>query len=119
MVAGSIPPSATCFLEPVMQKLLSPPAGDRELLDMKITVKSIFDPNETELDTQSTTLGALLNELSNNQGVATVQFYDSQLGEIHSDCEVLVNGQALTDGLNTKLNDGDRVEIYIIMRSGG
>jgi molybdopterin converting factor small subunit len=86
---------------------------------MKITIKSVFDPNETELDTQSATLGALLDELSNNQRVATAQFFDRQLKELYSDCEVLVNGQALTHGLNTSLKDGDRVEIYIIMRSGG
>jgi molybdopterin converting factor small subunit len=88
-------------------------------LDMKITIKSIFDPKETELDTQSATLGALLDELSNNQMATTAQFYDSKLGEIYSDCQVVVNGQSLTDGLNTRLKDGDRVEIYIVMRSGG
>jgi molybdopterin converting factor small subunit len=86
---------------------------------MKITVKSIFEPNETELDTQSTTLGAMLDELSHNQRMMTEQFFDSELKELYSDCEVMVNGQALTDGLDTKLKDGDRVEIYLIMRGGG
>jgi len=86
---------------------------------VKITVKSIFDPNETELDTQSTTLGALLDELSNNQKVATVQFFDRERREIYSHCEVVVNGRILTDGLDTKLKEGDRVEIYVIMPDGG
>ena len=86
---------------------------------MKITVKTVFDPDAAELDTQSTTLGALLDELDSNQRVKTAQFFNSELREIYSDCEVLVNGQALTDGLNTKLNDGDRVEIYVIIAGGG
>jgi sulfur carrier protein ThiS len=86
---------------------------------MKITVKSIFEPNEIELDTQSNTLGALLYELSHNQRMTTAQFFDSELREIYSDCEVAVNGRALTDGMNTELKDGYRVEIYIIMQGGG
>ena len=86
---------------------------------MKITVKTVFDTDAAELDTQSTTLGALLDELDSNQRVKTAQFFNGELREIYSDCEVLVNGQALTDGLNTKLNDGDRVEIYVIIAGGG
>jgi molybdopterin converting factor small subunit len=90
---------------------------------MRITVKSIFDPNETELDTQSTTLGALFDELSSdNYRLIVAEFFDSEHREIYPYCEVVVNGQtyqALTDGLDTKLKDGDRVEIYVIMPDGG
>jgi sulfur carrier protein ThiS len=86
---------------------------------MKITLKSIFEPNEIELDTQSTTLGALLDELSHNHKITTAQFFDSELKEIYPDCEVAVNGRALTDGIDTELKDGDRIEVYIIIAGGG
>lgn len=86
---------------------------------MKITVKSIFEPSEIELDTQSTTLGALLDELSDNKTVKTTQFFDSRLREIYSDCEVAINKHAVTDGLDTKLKDGDKIEIYLVMLGGG
>ena len=89
---------------------------------MKITAKSSFDLNERDVETQSTTLGALLDELSNNYKLTRAEFFDSEQGELYPDYEVLVNGQpyqALTDGLNTKLKDGDKVEIYLIMLPGG
>ncbi len=89
---------------------------------MKITVKSSFNLNETDLETQSTTLGALLDELSNNYKLTKAEFFDSESGELYPDYEVLVNGQSfqvLTDGLDTKLKDGDKVEIYLIMLPGG
>ena len=89
---------------------------------MKITVKSSFNLNEIDLETQSTTLGALLDELSNNYKLAKAEFFDSERREVYPDCEVLVNGQSfqvLTDGLDTKLKDGDKVEIYLIMLPGG
>ena len=90
---------------------------------MKITVKSSFNLNETDLETQSTTLGALLDEVQNkNKLLMKVEFFDSESEELYPDCEVLVNGQsyqALTDGLDTRLKDGDKVEIYLIMLPGG
>lgn len=89
---------------------------------MKITVKSSFDLNETELETQSTTLGALLEELSSNYRLTGSEFFDSERKEVYPDCAVFVNGQpyqALTDGLDTELKDGDKVEIYLIMLAGG
>ena len=90
---------------------------------MKVTVK--FYPNKTDLETQSTTLGALLAELQNtNKLLMKVDFYDSEHREVYPDCNVLVNGQPyqnLPDGLDTKLTDGDEVEIitYMFMLAGG
>ncbi len=89
---------------------------------MKIVLKSSFNLNETEFETQSTTLGALLDELQSSNTLMNVEFFDSSLKELYPDCDVLVNGQSyqvLSDGLNTRLNDCDRVEIIMFMWVGG
>ena len=88
---------------------------------MKITLKSSFNLNETELETQSTNLGALLDELQNNK---KLEIFDSERKEVYPDCDVLVNGesyQVLADSLDTKLKDGDKVEIvmFMFMLGGG
>ena len=88
---------------------------------MKITLKSSFNLNDTELETQSTTLGALLDELQNNK---KFEIFDSERKEVYPDCDVLVNGesyQVLADSLDTKLKDGDKVEIimFMFMLGGG
>ncbi len=79
---------------------------------MKITLKSNLNLKVTDLETQSATLAALLDEISNNSG----------LMPIYPDCEVLVNGQSyqiLPAGLDTKLKDGDEVRIIMFMLGGG
>ena len=89
---------------------------------MKIALKSTFNMIETDLETQSATLGALLDELSNNYEPKKMKFFDSESGEVYPDCEVLVNGQSyrrLADGLDTKLKNGDKIEIIIIPLAGG
>ena len=90
---------------------------------MKITVKFSFNPNETRLETKSPTLGALLDELSNSYNVKEVEFYDSDRREVCFDCDVLLNKQSyqvLTEGLDTKLKDGDKVEIMkLVVLQGG
>lgn len=89
---------------------------------MKITLKSSFNLNEIELETQSATLAALLDELSSNHKLTKIEFFDSESGELYPDCEVLVNGQSyqlLADGLDTKLKDGDKIEIIIFTLAGG
>ena len=88
---------------------------------MKISVKSNLNLKETDLETQSTTLGALLEELHNKRKFDVL---DSERREVHSDCDVLLNGQSyqvLPDGLDTKLRDGDKVEItmFLFMLGGG
>ncbi len=90
---------------------------------MKISVKFSFNPRNIELDTQSPTLGTLLGELSNNYSVREFEFFDNDREEVCFDCEVLLNGQSyqvLTNGLDTELSDGDRVEIikFIILQGG-
>jgi len=82
---------------------------------MQIIVKSNLAQNETQLETQSTTLGALLGELQNNK---KIELFDTERGEVYPDCDVLVNGQPyqlLADGLDTSLKDGDKVEIIMCM----
>lgn len=89
---------------------------------MKIIVKSSFNLKETELETQSTSLGALLDELSNHYRLTKFPFFDSKSREVYSYCEVLVNGQSyqvLADGLDTRLEDGNRVEIIMFALGGG
>ena len=89
---------------------------------MKITLKSTFNLNETDFETQSVTLSALLDELSNNQKLTKIEFFDSESGEAYPDCEVLVNGQSyrlLADGLDAKLKDGDKIEIIMFTLAGG
>ena len=90
---------------------------------MKISVKFSFNPRNIELDTQSPALGTLLGELSNNYSVRELEFFDNDRKEVCFDCEVLLNGQSyqvLTNGLDTELSDGDRVEIikFIILQGG-
>jgi len=90
---------------------------------VKISVKFSFNPKEIELETQSITVGALLDELSNSYKVKEVEFFDRDRREVHFDCDVLVNGQSyqvLGDGLDTKLREGDRVEIIkLVVLQGG
>jgi molybdopterin converting factor small subunit len=95
---------------------------NRENNTVKIILKSTFNLNEIEVETQSATLGALMSELSGNGMLTNVQFFDRGGDEVYPDCDVEVNGQSymvLADGLNTKLNDGDKVEIILFTLAGG
>ena len=93
---------------------------------MRIIVESNFSLSEKRLeiqtDTESTTLGDLLGELSKKYKMKDVyEFFDSEHGKIHPECEVLLNEQSyrvLTDGLATKLRDGDKVEIITMLVGG-
>ncbi len=91
---------------------------------MRITVTSTFNPNRTPLEIQSTTLRALLVELSKKYKPMDVDdFYDGDKGEVYPDCVVLLNGKsykAISDGLNTRLKDGDKLEsIQLFVIVGG
>ena len=89
---------------------------------MKVTVKSSFNQNETEIETQSTTLGALLAELSGNGTLTNIQFFDRGGDEVYPDCDVEINGQSymlLADGLDTRLKNDDKVEIILFTLAGG
>lgn len=89
---------------------------------VKITLKSTFNLTETELETASVTLRALLDELSNDNKLTEIEFFDRESGEPYPDCEVFVNGQPhrlLAHGLDTRLEDGDEVEIILLTLTGG
>lgn len=82
---------------------------------VKIQVKSGYHLNWVEMETQSTTLTDLLFELSNK--MTDIWFYDKEKRQYEPNCDVFLNGQAYTDladQLNTKLKDGDKVEVYVI-----
>ena len=82
---------------------------------MKIHLKSSFDSNESELETQSSTLGDLLLELSKK--CPEEQFYNKERDEVSINYFVELNGQmhdTIPDELDTKLKDGDKVEIYSV-----
>ncbi len=87
---------------------------------VRIQVKSGFDPNWVEMETQSTTLTDLLFELSNK--LPNVWYFDREQQEFYSNCAVFLNGQAYTDlvdGLNTRLKNNDKVEVCVIPIQGG
>ncbi len=89
---------------------------------VKITLKSPFNLKEVDIKTQSATLGALLDELATDSVLTNVEFFDRISGEVYPDYDVHVNGQphvTPTDGLGTRLKDGDKVEIIFVMLAGG
>jgi molybdopterin converting factor small subunit len=80
---------------------------------VKIHLKTSFDHNENELETQSRTLGNLLLELSKKYPKAN--FYNKERREVSFDFFVELNGEqhdTIPDELDTRLKDGDKVEIY-------
>lgn len=79
---------------------------------IRLSVKSNLNLQMTNFETESFTLAAVLDEIAEIH----------RLMQLCPDCEVLVNGQSyqvLTDGLDTKLKDGDEVEIIMFMLGGG
>ncbi len=85
---------------------------------MKITVRSSFNLNEADIEIQSTTLGALLDELQNYNQLEVPAVFNSRYGEVYPFGDVLINGQSfrvLADGLDTKLRDSDKVELRLNM----
>ncbi len=89
------------------------------ILKSNISIGEISSLKDTIKETQSDTLAALLDELSN---ATEIEFFDRESKELYPDCLVLVNGQAygvLPDGLDTKLQDGDKVELVMFTIAGG
>ncbi len=81
---------------------------------MIITVRTNFAPTERQIETQSITLGTLLEGLSRNYE-GSVGIIDAEHGGVNPYFLVLLNGQsyhALNDGIATKLQDGDIVSVY-------
>jgi molybdopterin converting factor small subunit len=88
---------------------------------MKIRLKGPFNQTWIDVETPSTTLGALLSELSEEEK-APVEFFDRDNNKVYPDCDITVNGQPYSvfpDGLNTRLNNNDKVEINLIILTGG
>jgi len=89
---------------------------------MKIRLKGPFNQTWIDAETLSTTLGTLLNELSAKVKATNIEFFDRRNSNVYPDCDIYLNGQpysVLADGLDTRLNDGDKVEILMIILTGG
>jgi hypothetical protein len=90
---------------------------------VKISVKSIFEPNELVLETQSARLSALLDELSSRYKAQGILFFDVVIGgKVAPSYAVFLNGKphtALAEGLDTDLHDGDNIMIHLILLAGG
>jgi|GEM_PF-1231730 len=90
-----------------------------------IVVKLHFGLTQLDFEMDGSTLRDLLHELSTNIKTTKyprVDIFDSETGEVYPDCLILVNGQPydlLNNGLDTKLSNGDKVEVYPIMLAGG
>ena len=80
-----------------------------------------FSQNEVELDAEPATLKALLQKLPQLSG-GGIELIDPESEELDGDYALLVNGHelyTLPQGLETKLKNGDRVEIAFLMLAGG
>jgi molybdopterin converting factor small subunit len=84
-------------------------------------VTRIFDDNQIELAVDRPTLRSLLEEVV-RKTYGKVQIIDPEANEIDAEYFVLVNGkesQALPQGLETALRDGDEVGIGMMHFWGG
>lgn len=80
---------------------------------MKIQLKTSFENGEREIETSSSTLKDLLYELSKQYPAE--RFYNKDWEDVTITYTVELNGKlydSLPRELDTKLNDGDVVEIY-------
>jgi molybdopterin converting factor small subunit len=83
---------------------------------VKVHLKTSFDSDKNELETQSRTLKDLLLELSKKY--PGEKFYNKDWEDVTINYFVDLNGKRYDDlpnELDTKLKEGDKVEIY---RSG-
>lgn len=74
-----------------------------------------------ELKGDDATLRKLLIELSQS-GSNGINFIDPKSGDMYGPFMVRLNGEIhrfLPNGLNTKLREGDHVQITMVMASGG
>lgn len=80
---------------------------------MKIHLKTSFESDESEIETECRTLKDLLYELSKKYPAE--RFYNKDWEDVTITYTVELNGKiydSLPNELNTKLQDGDKVEIY-------
>lgn len=89
---------------------------------MKIVLQSSLNLKETVLETQSTTVRALFDEVLKNRSLPGMElYYDGQRGRMYPGCALLVNERllySLADGLETRLNDGDKIDIIVVFVGG-
>lgn len=91
----------------------------RITLKSNIVIEGLPTLKDIDFETQSTTLVALLDELST---AAKTEFFDRETKELYPDCLVIVNGRtygAVTEYLDAKLKDGDKVELIMFTLTGG
>lgn len=90
-----------------------------------VAVKLHLGTNQLDFEMSGSTLRDLLREVSTGGQITThvcIDVFNSETGEVYPDCLILINGQPyglLDDGLDIKLNNGDKVEVYPIMLTGG
>ena len=80
---------------------------------VKIRLKTSFESRESEIETNNRTLKDLLYELSKQY--PTERFYNKDWEDVTITYTVELNGKlydSLPNELDTKLDDGDVVEIY-------
>ena len=80
-----------------------------------------FSQNEVDLEAEPATLKALLQKLTQISG-GGIELIDPESAELDGDYALLVNVHelyTLPQGLETKLKNGDRVEIAFLMLAGG
>lgn len=68
---------------------------------------------------KGSTLKDLLLRLMTSLGTEAGEFFDLRKGELHPDCQVLLNGCVKTAELQLELKEGDRVKIERIVIAGG
>ncbi|MFC1905341.1 MoaD/ThiS family protein [Chloroflexota bacterium] len=90
---------------------------------MKIVLAGSLDLGSEvlELEDPKTTLRDLLTTVNENRE-RKLPFIDPQTGKLDELFKISINGkdcQYLPQGLNTTMNDGDMVEIYILAIGGG
>ncbi len=89
---------------------------------MKISLKSNFHLGQETIEPEgNATLRGLLMELS-ERSPGKVEFVDSKSNEVDDSFLVSINGrdyQFLPERLETKLKDGDEVEVSVMMFAGG
>ena len=96
---------------------------------MKIRLKSFFHfdvikafgHEQINLEAEKATLKTLLQEVT-RKSEGTIELIDPQSGRVNEEYFVLVNGrefQALPQGLETELSEGDKVGIGLVYFWGG
>jgi len=92
-------------------------------MSIKIKINSNFGlsnycGDELEMN-NGVTVRALLLDIGKE---FTVNFFDSESGNIHGDMQILINGKdylLIPTQLETPLEEGDSVDIYLLPLGGG